>query len=576
MTQVTTLTTRRHIALAAACLLAVTACERGERKVPAARETHDAASNRHLHTVTLPDLGRAEEGVRTQAGEYYNALQEKIRTGAGDEDLARAYGSLGMFLHAAEYLDAALPCYQNAEALAPEDVRWPYYLGHLYKSRGQTSDATAAFTRALTLQPDDVPTLIWLARLRLDQGQPDAAAPLLETARAHAPQSPAVMAGLGHVALAKQQYDTAIRMFEQGLAVDPDALSLHAPLANAYRAVGKIELAEAHMKQWRNRDLPVADPRREQLDLQVQSGLSYELRGLKAMQAQDWKGAVVIFKEGLAVAPAGSVASRSLHHKLGTAYYMGGDARAAINEFRDVLRTAPRDQPDESAAKASYSLGVILISGGRFNDGINRLTTAVRYQPDYGEAHMALADALRRVGRFDESTRHYTEVMRINPAAVEAPFGYAVALVRLGRYAEARQALEESLKRQQNHPMLTQALARVLATAPDARVRDGSRALAMAQDLARATPTTDVGETLAMALAEAGDFTRAVEMQKEVMAAAGRAGFTASVNMMTRNLRLYEAHQPCRTPWADDDPVNRPGPAVTHELAQFANAAAAP
>ena len=41
-----------------------------------------------------------------------------------------------------------------------------------------------------------------------------------------------------------------------------------------------------------------------------------------------------------------------------------------------------------------------------------------------------------------------------------------------------------------------------------------------------------------MALAETGDFSAAAIVQRDVMAAAGRAGFAADARRMTRNLRL--------------------------------------
>jgi tetratricopeptide (TPR) repeat protein len=306
----------------------------------------------------------------------------------------------------------------------------------------------------------------------------------------------------------------------------------------------------------------------------LQSGLSYELRGLAAMRAQDWKGATAAFREGLAIAPAGSASSRSLHHKLGTALYMAGDPLGATQQFREVLRTAPADRPDESAAKANYSLGVLMMSGGRFNDAVAFLGDAVKYQPNYAEAHQTLGDALRRLGRFAPASQHYQEVVRIDPSSAEARFGYAIALVRLGRYREARDSLTESLTLLHDQPMLTLALARILASAPDASVRDGRRALVLAQQLAQTTKTTDVGETMAMAFAEVGDYSSAVDVQKDVMAVAAQAGQRDTVAIMERNLRLYEQRQPCRTPWAADDPVNSPGPPVTPELVGVARAEA--
>jgi tetratricopeptide (TPR) repeat protein len=542
----------------------------GTRDVPS-----QAPAARSLQPVALPALDAAEEGVRRQAQEVYDALLEAMKSKAGDAALADAYGRLAMFLHAAEYLDAALPSYENAAILRPDDARWPYYLALVYTGKGQVPEAVGAFQRALKLAPDDVPTMIRLAQLYIDQGQLDSAEPLLAAARARDANSVPVIAALGQVALARRQYDKAVRHFEEALTIDPGALSLHAPLASAYRGLGRSDRAEAHLKLWRNREIAIPDPRSEQLELQLQSGLSFELRGLEAMRANDWQSAVTAFREGLTVAPAGSSGSRSLRHKLGTALYMSGDARGAAREFQQVVRAAPASVADEPAARANYSLGVLMMSGGRIREAVDYLEAAVAAGPNYGEAYMALGDALRRIGRFGEALKAYQEVVRIDPASVEARFAYAVTLVRLGRHLEAREWLTESLLLHRDEPMLMQALARVLAAAPDARVRDGRRSLELAQQLARTTQTLDVGETLAMALAEVGDFASAVETQKDVMASAAQAGLQDAVRLMTPNLRRYERRQPSRTPWADQDPVNSPGPPVTAELAAVAKELAA-
>ncbi|PYR26714.1 MAG: hypothetical protein DMF98_08100, partial [Acidobacteria bacterium] len=52
-------------------------------------------------------------------------------------DLGAAYGELGKLLMAATYFDAAEVCYLNAQTLAPIDMRWPYYLGHLDKAKAR-------------------------------------------------------------------------------------------------------------------------------------------------------------------------------------------------------------------------------------------------------------------------------------------------------------------------------------------------------------------------------------------------------------------------------------------------------
>src|SRR5581483_5930373 len=244
-------------------------------------------------------------------------------------------------------------------------------------------------------------------RLYLDEGRPEAAEPLFKRADAIAPGTVAALAGLGSAAVARRDYAAAVKYLEDALALDPDAESLHAPLAAAYRGLGQIDRAQPHLRQWRNSDVFVPDPLQQELDLLLESGLSYELRGVRALEARDWKAAADFFRRGAALARANTPLARSLHHKLGTALYLLGDAGAAEAEFEAVLRQAP-DGVDEATAKAHYSLGVILARKGQPGPALDHFAKAVAYQPNYVEAHLAYGDALRQIGRFQAALAEYS------------------------------------------------------------------------------------------------------------------------------------------------------------------------
>jgi hypothetical protein len=101
----------------------------------------------------------------------------------------------------------------------------------------------------------------------------------------------------------------------------------------------------------------------------------------------------------------------------------------------------------------------------------------------------------------------------------------------------------------------------VLAAAPDDRVRDGARAVSIMTDLWKTQRTPAMAETMAMGLAEMGRFPDAIEWQRTAIDGAKQVGRPEMIPALTANLRLYEQRQPCRTPWAENDPVFRPGAA---------------
>ena len=498
-----------------------------------------------LRLVSLPDFSLIEEPMREQLRERYSSSKLKIENrGTTPGELSTAYGEMGKLLMAAQYLDAAESCYLNAQALAPGDRRWPYYLGHLYKTKGPLAKSVASFERALQLQPSDVATLIWLGEVYLSQGRAEAAEPLFAKALMLQPNSVAARFGAGRAALAKKDYARAAKHLEEAMALGPRAANIHYPLAMAYRGLGELGKAQAELRQQGDSAVLPQDPLMQELHELLQSPMAYDLRGTRTLDIGDWAAAAALFRKGLELAPT----DPSLRHKLGTALFQMGDARGALEQFEQVVRMSPE------YAKAHYSLGVILEASGQYQEAIDRFSTALKYGPDYVQARVRLADVLRRSGRLQESLVQYQHVLKTDPSLSEAAFGYAMALVRMQRHQEARDRLTGGMKVYPDQPVFAHALARLLAASPDDRVRDGRRAMVLVNELRKKHQTIDLGETLAMTLAELGQYEQAAAVQRDVMAAAQQAGVSdVARSIMVENLRLYERREPCRTPWRDGE-----------------------
>jgi tetratricopeptide (TPR) repeat protein len=498
---------------------------------------------RALTPISLPDLSHVAQSVQQQLRERHSSLKRKIESpGATTADLGNAYGEMGKLFMAAEYLDAAEACYLNAQTLMPSEMRWPYYLGHLYRKRGDPAKSAAFLERTLQLQPADVATMVWLGDVYLAQGRPEAADSVLTKALSLQPDSIALLYRLGRAALARRNYARAVEHLEKALGLGQGAVIVHYPLAMAYRELGEMEKAEAHLRQWRDVEIDPPDALMEELAGLLDSAAAYEFRGIRALDQRDGAAAAAYFRKGVALAPD----SASLRHRLGTALILSGDVRGALEQFEAALRISPE------LARAHYSLGIIMRSNGRTQEAIKRFSTAVKYEPTYVEARFLLADALRQDGRLEESLSEYQQVIKIDPRVAEAWFECAKALVRLKRYQLARERLSEGMKVHPDQPEFAYMLARLLAAAPDDRVRDGRRAMALMQELLKTQRNIDTDETMAMTLAESGKYEEAVAWQRSAMAAARQAGRDDLLRHMAENLALYERREPCRTPWRED------------------------
>jgi tetratricopeptide (TPR) repeat protein len=489
--------------------------------------------------------------VQTQVRERYGSLQQQIdASGTPAAVRAAAYGEMGKLLLATEFLEAAERCFTNARTLEPGEMRWAYYLGHIHRLENEPAKAAASFEQTLTLQPDHVPSLVWLGELHLVEGRPEAAEPPLLKALSLQPREAAALYRLGRAALARRDYAGAVKNLEAALALRPEASSIHYPLALAYRGQGDARNADAHLRLRGNVDVPPTDPLMQQIAGLLQNAAASEVRGAEALGKRQWAEAVTYLRKAIELAPDNAFTRLNL----GTALFQTGDATGALEQFEAAVTLSP------GLAKAHYGIGIVMEAAGRDREAIEGFSAAVKDEPSYVEARMSLADALRRSGHAEESLPQYAEVVRVSPAVSQARFGYAMALVRLKRYQEARDRLTEAVTTYPDQLGFAHALARLLAAAPDNRVRDGGRALALMQELLKTQRTIELAQTMAMTLAEVGRYEEAMMWQRDAMAAAREAKREDLADRLGENLKRYESRQPCRTPWRDDDPVFHPRP----------------
>jgi tetratricopeptide (TPR) repeat protein len=285
------------------------------------------------------------------------------------------------------------------------------------------------------------------------------------------------------------------------------------------------------------------DPLMEDVERLVQSAETYELQGARALNRGDYVDAVAHFRSGVELKPD----NPSLRHKLATSLAALGNIQESQEQLEEIVRRSPQ------YSRAHFTLGLLMEDSGQYPQAMARYTSAVRHDPSYAEARLRLAGLLRRSERPDDAMAQYERVMDIDSLIVEAPFGYAMVLINIGQWAQARDRLANGMETYPYTPVFPLALARVLAAAPDDRVRNGQAAMEIMNRLSEEQRRIDLGETMAMALAEVGRHEEAASMQREAIVAARETGPPDLPERMTENLKLYEAGRPTRTPWREGE-----------------------
>jgi Tfp pilus assembly protein PilF len=223
-------------------------------------------------------------------------------------------------------------------------------------------------------------------------------------------------------------------------------------------------------------------------------------------QTECWKDNETLWTHALACTTDDFVA----HFKLGNVLMQKGKVDEAILHFQNTVQIRP------AFAQAQNNLGGLLLQKGQVDEAIPHLQMALQINPNYGKAHINLANAFMQKGREDQAIVHFQNALQIDPANMEV----------------------------QNN------LAWLLATSAQASLRNGRKAVELARQANARTSGNNLLllNTLAAALAEAGQFPEAVETARRALQLAEAQSNTNLARALQFELKLYQAGSPFHSP----------------------------
>jgi tetratricopeptide (TPR) repeat protein len=264
------------------------------------------------------------------------------------------------------------------------------------------------------------------------------------------------------------------------------------------------------------------------------------------------------------------------HNNLGIVLFGKGQLDEAIAHYRTTLEMQP------NFWDADYNLGGALLGKGQVDEAIFYCDKAVTMQPNDPDARVALANALLQKRRIDDAIVHYQKAVAIRPDYFLARYGLGHALLENGKLdaaiehsraalliqpndadchtvlaialdekGQSPEAIEHYQKALEISPQSISALnnlAWLLATASDASLRNGSRAIQFARQADQLSGGANalVLRTLAAAYAEAGQFGKAIESAQTGLQLARSQGDDSLATELQQQIALYELGLPYR------------------------------
>ncbi len=253
-----------------------------------------------------------------------------------------------------------------------------------------------------------------------------------------------------------------------------------------------------------------------------------------------WHDSETLWDHTLACTSPNSLA----HNNLASVLAKRGQYEAAIAHYRQALQIQP------NYAGAYDGMGAALADRGQLVQALAYFRAALKLQPDFADAHYDLANALLRSDQTELAIAHYQRALELQPDYAQAHCKLADTLLGLGRPAEALAHYEKALAIDSRQAEADCHLAWLLATCPDDKLRNGPRAVELAERAAELSggKQPEMLDTLAAAKAEVGRFAEAVTAARQALELARQQKRPALVEALPARIALYQAGKPFRQP----------------------------
>ena len=398
---------------------------------------------------------------------------------------------------------------------------------------------------------------------------------------------------LGYLRLEKGRVNEAISYFNKSLEINPNFSEPENNLGDALVRIGKTDEGMRHF--------------RRAAELDPDSPASYYNLGNAWLENGHPEEAMEQFRKALRIYPGFAKAQNNLgsaflrlgqtneafycfqkavkddphlpeaHNNFGNLLLMRGQITDAIGQYRDAFEDRldfpeafnnltrlliAQGKPGEAivyyqqalrfneTADLHNDLGNLLVRQNRLDEAINHYESAVKLKPENGEFHYNLAVVLALRNRLDAAVAQFQRALELMPESAQTHYRLALALQSQKHFGAAIAHFEKAIELNPKYALAQNNLAWLLATAPEASLRDGRRAVELARQASQLSGGNhpEVLDTLAAAYAEAGQFDEAVKTAKRAMNLAATQNNQPLTKVIQARLELYEKNLCFREP----------------------------
>jgi protein O-mannosyl-transferase len=258
--------------------------------------------------------------------------------------------------------------------------------------------------------------------------------------------------------------------------------------------------------------------------------------GLALLDKGEKQEAIAQYRQALDTDPSYNKA----RYNLASALAQLGQLDAAVAQYRQALQVEP------DFIMARNNLGAALEQLGQTDEAIAQYRQALEFHPNDLIVLNNLGLALAKKGQLDEAVASYRQAIEINPGYADIYGNLGVALSRKGEIRQAMDCWQQCLSLKPNQAGVENNLAWFLASAQDASLRDGIRAVRLAENAVRLTAARNpmMLRTLAAAYGESRRFVDAAATARRAQELALAQKNSPLAGALEKDIQRYEAKSP--------------------------------